>query len=337
MNFIANSEASVFYEASYSNDNSLFLSIDGQNFFLTDGRYTQEARTQAKNCEVIEERDIVAKAKELIEKSKITELYIDPSEWTLSAFAKFDGAVKIIQKDGLLSEKRAVKSADEIKKLQEAVKVGRECFDEFAEFVRNHGIGKSEQELFWQAKSILSGYGKRELSFEPIVAIDENASLPHARPSEKILREDSLLLFDAGVRVDGYCSDRTRTAFLGGDVHFGTVQNYKNQEIQKIYDTVLKAHDEAIKQAKVGMKASELDAIARNIIESAGYGDYFVHSLGHGVGIEIHEYPTISARSQTILQEGMVFTVEPGIYVEGLCGVRIEDMVVMRSDGAEIL
>ena len=107
--------------------------------------------------------------------------------------------------------------------------------------------------------------------------------------------------------------------------------------IQKIYDTVLKAHDEAIRQAKVGMKASELDAVARKIIDDAGYGKQFVHSLGHGVGIEIHEYPTISAKSDAVLQEGMVFTIEPGIYIEGLAGVRVEDMVVLREGGAEVL
>jgi Xaa-Pro aminopeptidase len=337
MNFIAYSEASVFYEASYSNDNSLFLSIDGENFFLTDGRYTQEAKAQAKNCEVIEERDIIKSAKEIIKKKRISKLFIDPSEWTLEQFSRLERATKIVQRKGLLREKRAIKTPLEIEKLRESVKIGTEAFDEFARFICAEGIGKSEQELFWQAKSILSGRGKRELSFEPIVAIDENGSLPHARPTDKTLKNGSSLLFDAGVRVDGYCSDRTRTAFVGENTSFEIAQKYKNAELQKIYDTALKAHDEAIKQAKVGMKASELDGIARKIIGEAGYGKQFIHSLGHGVGIEIHEYPTISTRSDTILQEGMIFTIEPGIYIEGLVGVRIEDMVVLTSDGAQIL
>lgn len=337
MNFIAHSEASVFYEASYSNDNSLFLSIDGENFFLTDGRYTQEAKAKAKNCEVVEERDIIKSAKEIIRKKRASKLFIDPIEWTLEQFAKLERATKIVQRKGLLSEKRAIKMPLEIEKLKESVRIGAEAFDEFARFICAEGIGKSEQELFWQAKAILSGKGKRELSFEPIVAFDENGSLPHARPTNKPLAEGSSLLFDAGVRVDGYCSDRTRTAFMGESVSFSTSQKYKNSELQKVYDAVLKAHDEAIRQAKVGMKASELDAVARKIIDDAGYGKQFVHSLGHGVGVEIHEHPTISVRSDTILQAGMVFTIEPGIYIEGLAGVRIEDMVVLTNDGAQIL
>ena len=337
MTFLAKSEASVFYEASYSNDNSLFLSLNGKNYLITDCRYIEEATAKATNCTVIEARDTIKKALELIKQNAIKKAFIDPAEWSLEEFDRLGKSIRIEKRKGLLSEKRVLKRDDELKKLKSAVKIGAEAFDEFAQFIRSDGLGKSELELNWKAREILSGYGVREPSFEPIVAIDANSSLPHARPSSRILERGSILLFDAGVKVDGYCSDRTRTAVFDGDFNFGYKQKFASKELQKIYDTVLKAHDEAIRQARAGMRACELDKIARDIITQAGFGKEFVHSLGHGVGIEIHESPTISAKSQAVLGEGMVFTIEPGIYLPNIGGVRIEDMVVMKNDGVEVL
>ena len=337
MVFIAASEASVFYEASYSNDNSLFISLAGDNYLLTDGRYIEEAKNLAKNCYIIEARDIVKKAVEILKKNRVKKFFIDPSEWTIGQFEKLGNFARIEQKKGLLTQKRAIKTAEELVKIKKAVKAGEEAFAHFAEFVRFGKPDRSEFELSWKAKEILSDRGMRPLSFEPIVAIDANSSLPHARASDKKLKLGSLLLFDAGVKLDGYCSDRTRTAYFDTNFNFEYKQTFGSKKPQSIYDTVLKAHDEAIKQAKVGMKACELDKIARDIIDKAGYANEFVHSLGHGVGIEIHEYPTISTKSQTILEEGMVFTIEPGIYLPEIGGVRIEDMVIMRKDGVEVL
>jgi Xaa-Pro aminopeptidase len=337
MIFIAKSEASIFYEASYSNDNSLFLSLNGDNFFITDGRYTEEASKSIRNCELVDARDVVKAAVIILKKNRVKKLFIDPSEWSLEEFDKLGSFARIEKRKGLLCQKRAIKSDAEIEKLKNAVKIASNAFDSFAGFLKKNGLGKTEFELNWSAKEILSEFGTRELSFDPIVAIDANSSLPHAKPSEQKLELGSSLLFDAGVRVDGYCSDRTRTICFDGNFEFGYKQKFSSKKMQKVYETVLKAHDEAIKKARVGMRASELDKIARDVIDNAGFGKEFVHSLGHGVGIEIHEYPTISARSQTVLEEGMVFTIEPGIYIPKVGGVRIEDMVVMRNYGVEIL
>jgi Xaa-Pro aminopeptidase len=142
-----------------------------------------------------------------------------------------------------------------------------------------------------------------------------------------------LLLLDAGIKYKRYCSDRTRTVFIGEKISMGKIQKFKNKEIQKVYDTVLKAQLEAIKNIKIGMEISKLDKIARDVIEKEGYGKYFVHSLGHGVGLDIHEWPYVNSRNNIKIKEGMVFTIEPGIYIPGEFGVRIEDMVMITHEG----
>jgi Xaa-Pro aminopeptidase len=151
------------------------------------------------------------------------------------------------------------------------------------------------------------------------------------------LHRGDLLLVDAGLKYRRYCSDRTRTVYTEKGFTFDTDQNFKSKKTQKAYDTVLKAHDYAIEKARSGMKAKKIDALARNIISKAGFGDYFVHSTGHGVGLDIHEMPYISTRSNTSIEDGMVFTIEPGIYIPGEFGIRIEDMVAMVDGRAVIL
>jgi len=175
------------------------------------------------------------------------------------------------------------------------------------------------------------------LSFDPIVAIGSNAAKPHALPTKRVLRRGDLLLLDAGLKYQRYCSDRTRTVRIGRDFTFRTKQNFENKKIQKAYDTVRKAHDKAISKARSGMRARDVDALARDVIDRAGFGKYFVHSTGHGVGLDIHEMPYISSRSRTKIADGMVYTVEPGIYIPGQFGIRIEDMVVMIDGKAKVL
>ena len=191
--------------------------------------------------------------------------------------------------------------------------------------------------MTYLAKGVLGDGGRRDLSFDPIVAIGANAAKPHATPTKKVLREGDLLLVDAGLKYRRYCSDRTRTVEAERDFLFDTHQRFRRKKIQKAYDLVRKAHDHAIAKARSGMKAKKVDALTRDIITDAGYGDYYVHSTGHGVGLDIHEMPYISARSKTRIEDGMVFTIEPGIYIPGEFGIRIEDMVAMVNGRAEIL
>jgi Xaa-Pro aminopeptidase len=142
---------------------------------------------------------------------------------------------------------------------------------------------------------------------------------------------------DAGLKYKRYCSDRTRTVYADENFRFKTKQKFGRKKIQKAYDTVLKAHDNAIAEARSGMKAKEVDALTRDLIDKAGFGEYFVHSTGHGVGLDIHEMPYISTKSDTIIEDGMVYTIEPGIYIPGEFGIRIEDMVAMVDGKAVVL
>jgi len=215
--------------------------------------------------------------------------------------------------------------------------LGREGFDNFANYLQKSGLDKTEQYLYFKAKEFLSFYGKYDLSFDPIVAIKQNSAKPHALPTDKKLKQNTLLLVDAGLKYKRYCSDRTCTSSFTQNIDFGRKQIFSKKLQQKIYDIVLKAQQTAISKARVGMKASQIDKLARDVIEKAGYGKYFIHSTGHGVGLDIHEYPNINNKNKTIIEDNMVFTIEPGIYLADKFGVRIEDTIVMKNGKAEIL
>jgi len=333
MNYILNKENEIYYECGWSSDNAIFLSIDGDKFVITDGRYTLDAKENAK-AEVIEARDLVKKAREIILKKRIKTLKIDPHNWSREEYKKLSEVVTLQNAPFFSFKKRMIKTPKELEIIKKAVELGAKAFDEFAEVIET---GIDEYELSYRFKEKLTKRGKRELSFEPIVAINENAAKPHATLTDKVLKKGDLLLLDAGIKYKRYCSDRTRTIHIGDKIDMGKNQKF-NKNIQKVYDVVLKAQETAIKAVKPGIKAKELDKIARDVIEKAGFGKYFVHSLGHGVGLDIHEWPFINSRNETVLKEGMVFTIEPGIYIPGEFGIRIEDMVCINYKGeCEIL
>ncbi len=333
MNYILNKENEIYYECGWSSDNALFLAIEGYKYVITDGRYTLDAKENA-DAEVVEAIDLMKKAKELILKHKVKKLKIDPNNWSYKSYTQLQKVVTLQNAENFSFKKRMIKTPKELEIIKEAVKEGAKAFDEFAKVIEE---GIDEFELSFRFKEKLTKRGRRELSFEPIVAINENAAKPHAVVTEKKLKKGDLLLLDAGIKYQRYCSDRTRTIYVGNNISMSKNQKF-SREIQKVYDVVLKAQEEAIKAVKVGIKAKELDKIARNIIEKAGYGKYFVHSLGHGVGLDIHEWPFINSRNEIRLKEGMVFTIEPGIYIPGKFGIRIEDMIAINYNGkAEIL
>ena len=339
MNYILKDENAIYYECGYSCDNALYISLGAEAFFITDSRYKIEAEQAVIGAEVIIERDLYKKANSIIEKSKIKKLNYDPKEWSLFAFEKLRDKLKIKfkPKPDFSHKKRVIKSFEEIETLTIASQLGAEAFDFFAEMIHNDGFKRDEYSLTYMAKTALSEYGKYELSFDPIVAVNANASKPHATPTSDILKKKDLLLVDAGLKYKRYCSDRTRTVYANKNFSFDTEQKFKSKKIQKAYDTVLKAHDNAIEKARTGMKAREVDALTRNIIDKAGFGKYFVHSTGHGVGLDIHEMPYISSKSDTIIEDGMVYTIEPGIYIPDEFGIRIEDMVAMIDGRAIVL
>ena len=333
MNYILNKENEIYYECGWSSDNALFLYIDGEKFVITDSRYTLDAKENAKAF-VIEARDLVKKAREIILKKRVKKIKIDFKNWSKEDIKRLSLAVFLQNSPDFSFKKRMIKTPQEIKIIKKAAQKGAKAFDEFAKVIED---GIDEYELSFRFKEKLTKRGRRDLSFEPIVAINENAAKPHAKVTSKKLKKGDLLLLDAGIKYKRYCSDRTRSIFVDKKISMGKKQKFP-KHIQKVYDIVLKAQEMAINSIKVGMKASELDKIARDIIEDAGYAKYFIHSLGHGVGLDIHEWPFINSKNDLLLKEGMVFTVEPGIYIPGEFGIRIEDMVIINFDSkVEIL
>jgi Xaa-Pro aminopeptidase len=339
MNYILNNENAIYYECGYSCDNAIFIKLGSESFFLTDSRYQEEAKETIKNSKVIIDTDLYKRADKIIKKSKIKKLTYDPKEWSIFGFQKIakNLNIKLKPKPDLSHKKRIIKSEKEIEIIKQAVRLGAKSFDRLASIINKYGFKKDEYELTYMAKTMLSKYGKRELSFDPIVAINANASKPHALPTKKRLNRNDLLLVDAGLKYKRYCSDRTRTISAIDNFEFSTEQRFKNKKIQKAYDIVLKAHDNAIKKARSGMSAKEIDSLTRDIINKAGFGKYYIHSTGHGVGLDIHELPYITSKSDTIIEDCMVYTIEPGIYIPNEFGIRIEDMVLMRDGKVEVL
>jgi len=340
INYILKDENAVYHECGFSCDNVLFIKLGSEAFFITDPRYTVEAKESVKNAEVIEApRDLYIEAKKILKKSSVKKIFFDPKNFTVADFEKLKKTVGVTFKasPNFSQKKRIIKSQEEIELLKIAAKLGSEAFDRYAKYLQNCGAKKSEQYINFEAVRELSSNGKYDLSFHPITAVGENAAKPHAYAGEKLLEVDELLLVDAGLKYKRFCSDRTRTAQFTSKLNFEKVQKFKNLKMQKIYDTVLKAQEASIKAVKPGVKANEIDKVGRDVIEKAGFGEFFVHSTGHGVGLDIHELPVISKKSSMVIEENMVFTIEPGIYLPNEFGVRIEDTIRVTGDGVEIL
>jgi len=339
-NYILLNENAVFYECGFSCDNVVFLNLNNEKYFITDARYTVEAKEFTKKCEVIESSNLIEDTKLLLKKNKIKKIVFDPNDFNLSFYQKLTADLKTDFKpqENFSKLKRIIKTDEEIKYLKKAATIGRDGFKQLAKYIAKNGFNEKESFLHFKAIEKMSSFGKYDLSFDPIVAINENAAKPHALPTSKKLKLNDLILVDAGVKYKRYCSDRTCTSNANFErFSFKREQTFKNKKHQKIYDLVYKAQLNAINKARVGMKASQIDKLTRDVIEKAGFGKYFVHSTGHGVGLDIHEFPNINSKSDVIIEDNMVFTIEPGIYLPKEFGVRIEDTVVMKNGKALIL
>ena len=339
-NFILKNENAIYYECHYSCDNVIYIKLGKEAFFITDARYTIEAQEQVQNAKVIEAQNLIEEVQKILKKSKIKKIVFDGSDFSYDTFAKLSSKLKteFINKPNFSQQKRMIKSDDEIAILHKAAKLGRTGFKKFAKYIQKNGLNQTEKFLYFKAFEKMTQTGKLDISFEPIVAINQNAAKPHALPTSKKLHLADLLLVDAGIKYKRYCSDRTCTSAVDFETfNFKREQHFKKKKHQKIYDLVLKAQLNAIEKARVGMKASEIDHLTRSVIEEAGYGKYFVHSTGHGVGLDIHEYPFINSKSDIVIENNMVFTIEPGIYLPNEFGVRIEDTIAMINGKAVIL
>lgn len=342
--FIIQDESALYFETGYSCDNAIFIALGEKGYFITDGRYETEAKENIKHdkfdIEIQITRDLIRNARSILKNCKKANIVYNPLDFSVYAFEKLSAnlSVKFIAKPNFHQEKRIIKTTQEINLIHQSQKLNFKAFSKFAKYINKKGLKKSEALLHFKARGFLEHKGKYDLSFSPIVGINGNAAKPHALPTNDKLRAQDLLLFDAGIKYQRYCSDATRTGYFSKDgFSFSKEQSFEDTTLQKIYDVVRIAQEKAIKGAKAGMLACEIDSLAREVIEKAGFGKYFVHSTGHGIGLDIHELPYISQKSKIEIKEGMVFSIEPGIYIPEKYGVRIEDLVVITNKGAEIL
>ncbi len=224
----------------------------------------------------------------------------------------------------IISELRTIKDYLEIDKIKKAIQKAEEAFYYILKYIKE---GYTERSIAIEMEHYIKLKGSEDIAFDLLIQGGENSSMPHYKAGEKKIFKDMPILLDFGALYGYYNSDMTRTVYFG---------NFAS-DFKEVYDIVLNAQEKAIKAIRPGVKASEIDAVARNYITESGYGDFFGHGLGHGIGIEVHENPKINRQSDTILQKGMVFSVEPGIYLPKKFGVRIEDLVLVTESGCEVL
>ena len=297
-------------------------------FLLVDSRYREAAEEQAKNCRVVPFKKLSDTLGGLISDNGVKSVMLEGSAFTLNEAAKIEkiinnagaSAIKTDALDKLIGRLRIIKSNDEIDKMRKAQKITEDALYETMKLIKE---GVSEKELALELEFRMRRTQAEGVSFDLIVLTGSKTSMPHGVPGDNKVKNGDFVLFDIGATVDGYHSDMTRT------VAFGKT----DQTQRRIYNTVLGAQLEGLAAVKEGVSCGAVDMASRSYINNAGYGEYFGHSTGHGVGLEIHEEPSVSPDNPLILRSGMVITVEPGIYLPGKFGVRIEDMVVVSAGG----
>lgn len=308
-------------------DGAYVYSLD-RDWFLSDSRYQEQAKNQVSAVEKVCYKNKFDALVDLLSDSGFKRIGFEADTLTVAQLEELTKRAGPRLEWVAVAEQirplRGVKSEAELALLQQAADLNAAAFAEIEPLIRP---GVSEKTLAFELEFALRRLGGEERAFEFIVASGPRGAMPHGVASDRILQTDELVTLDFGTRVNGYHSDETVTLGLGEVA----------DELRSIYAIVLEAHDLAQEKAAPGMPLAELDAVAREHIDAAGYGEYFGHGLGHGVGLDIHEYPTVSGRSQDCLQEGMVITIEPGIYLPGRGGVRIEDTVVITATGCRAL
>ncbi|MED5077028.1 Xaa-Pro peptidase family protein [Geobacillus stearothermophilus] len=295
--------------------------------FITDFRYVEQAAKQVEGFEIVQHSGpIVDEIAKQVKRLGIKTLGFEQEHVTYAAYKAYEEAIdaELAPTSHVVEKLRLIKSGAEIKILKEAAEIADAAFAHILSFIRP---GVKEIEVANELEFFMRKQGASSSSFDTIVASGYRSALPHGVASEKTIERGELVTLDFGAYYKGYCSDLTRTVAVG----------QVSAELQTIYGIVLEAQQRGMRGIKAGMTGKEADALTRDYIREQGYGDYFGHSTGHGIGLEIHEGPTLSARSDAVLEPGMVVTVEPGIYIPGLGGVRIEDDAVITADGNEAL
>ena len=320
------SEPGERYAVGFQGEGYVLVTREGSQY-STDGRYIEAAQKQVTGAEVVltsRERSHLALARDFLAARGLKRVGFESAAVSVAQHRRwqesFPKGCELIPAQELLDGLRASKDEEEIAAMLQAQKITDAAFGEILNYIRP---GLTEQEVAARLVYELLRRGARKVSFDPIVAAGANGSMPHAVPGETVIQKGMFVTMDFGCVYDGYCSDMTRTVAVG----------QPTQEMERVYSVVLAAQKAGIAAARAGMPGRELDAAARKVIEEAGYGDYFTHSFGHSLGLEIHESPNASPGETRPLPAGTVISAEPGIYLPGRFGVRIEDVLVLEEGG----
>jgi Xaa-Pro aminopeptidase len=322
----------VRYLCGFTGSSAALVLVGGKAVLFTDGRYTAQAKAEAVGTRVvIAQKPTMATACEWMEAAGVRRCGFDAAHTTVAALEAIRKAVSakarrgmFVAVDPLVAKIREVKDADEILRMRAAAAVGCELFSGMLTYLEA-GVTEAEAAATLEYAARLAG--AEGMSFETIVASGERSALPHGRATAARLPKRGFVTLDFGVILDGYCSDMTRTVHLGKAL----------PGEREVYDFVLEAQEAAVAAVAPGVTVGDVDEAARSVLRRARLDRYFSHSTGHGVGLEIHEGPRLATKQTQVLEQGMVITIEPGVYMPGRFGVRIEDMVLVTAEGGEVL
>jgi len=326
---LVTSLSNVRYLSGYSGTNGLVLISPNGSLFLTDFRYKVQAGQQVKHLKVvIAERDLIQTLPSVnLLKGRRLKLGFESNHLSCGTYRDLKSLLPdclLVPTENLIESISIRKDQNEIAKIRKAIGITDQVFSEILGFIKP---GVKEQDIAAEIEYRFKRYGSATPLYETIVASGKRASMPHGRASSKRIQKGDLVTLDMGAVYDGYTADLTRTVVVGK----------ANKRQKKVYHIVLKAQKQAINKIKPKMRACDLDKVSRNVINRAGYGKYFGHGLGHGIGLVIHDNPALNPRNQKFLEPGMVITIEPGIYIPNWGGIRIEDDVLVTKKGCEIL
>ncbi|HCM89323.1 MULTISPECIES: Xaa-Pro peptidase family protein [Vagococcus] len=325
--FLITSSYNLRYLTGFTGTTGIALITLEEAFFITDFRYTEQATTQCKGYKVVQNFgpifDVVA---DLVEEKKLETLAFEEALVSFKEYVQLEMIMEadLIPVSGMIEELREIKDESEVKIIEKACEIADKAFSHILTYIKP---GMTEIQVANELDFYMRNLGASGVSFETIVASGLRSAMPHGVASEKVIEQGDFITIDFGCYYQGYVSDMTRTISLGEP----------NQKLKEIYQIVKEAQQKVLDVAKPGMTGAELDAVARDYIESKGYGEAFGHSTGHGIGLEIHEGPNVSKMAEKAFVSGNVITNEPGIYLPGIGGVRIEDDMLVTDNGIKRL